>query len=99
MHRRWCAGTCGSIPSFGFPGKYFNDRLMEAIDDLLATPELDAPAKLLRPRVLYEFADPDLETRSAGQKILLRMGPENAARLKAKLWEIRRELLAASGRR
>jgi len=83
----------------GFPGKYFNDRLMEAIDDLLATPELDAPAKLLRPRVLYEFADPDLETRSAGQKILLRMGPENAARLKAKLWEIRRELLAASGRK
>jgi len=83
----------------GFPGKYFNDRLMEALDDLLATPELDAPVKLLRPRVLYEFADPDLETRSAGQKILLRMGPQNAARVKAKLWEIRRELLAASGHR
>ncbi len=83
----------------GFPGKYFNDRLMEALDDLLATPELDAPVKLLRPRVLFEFADPDLETRSAGQKILLRMGPENAARVKAKLWEVRRELLAASGRR
>ena len=83
----------------GFPGKYFNDRLMEAIDDLLETPELDAPVKLLRPRVLFEFADPDLETRSAGEKILLRMGPENAARVKAKLWEIRRELLAASGRR
>jgi len=83
----------------GFPGKYFNDRLMEAIDDLLATPELDAAPKLLRPRVLYEFADPDLETRSAGEKILLRMGPENAARFKAKLWEIRRELLAASGRK
>ncbi|HYL23657.1 MAG TPA: DUF3014 domain-containing protein [Burkholderiales bacterium] len=49
--------------------------------------------------MLYEFADPDLETRSAGQKILLRMGPENAARVKAKLWEIRRELLAASARR
>jgi DUF3014 family protein len=55
--------------------------------------------KLLRPRVLFEFAEPDLETRSAGQKILLRMGPENAARVKAKLREIRRELLAASGRR
>lgn len=83
----------------GFPGKYFNDRLVEAIDDLLETPELDAPVKLLRPRVLFEFADPDLETRSAGQKILLRMGPENAARVKTKLWEVRRELLAASGRR
>jgi hypothetical protein len=61
-------------------------------------PELAAPVKLLRPGVLYEFADPDLETRSAGEKILLRMGPENAARVKPKLWEIRRDLLAASGR-
>ena len=83
----------------GFPGKYFNDRLVEAIDDLLATPEIDAPLKVLRPRVLYEFADPDLETRSAGQKIMLRMGPENAARVKAKLWQLRREILAASGRK
>jgi len=72
---------------------------VEAIDDLLATPEIDAPLKVLRPRVLYEFADPDLETRSAGQKILLRMGPENAARVKAKLWQLRREILAASGRK
>ena len=83
----------------GYPGKYFNDRLMEAIDDLLATPDIDAPLKLMRPRVLYEFADPELETRSAGEKTLLRMGRQNAARVKEKLWEIRRELLAASGRR
>jgi hypothetical protein len=50
---------------------------------------------VVRPKVLYQFADPDLETRSAGQKILLRMGAENAARVKAKLTEIRRELVAA----
>jgi hypothetical protein len=83
----------------GYPGKYFNDRLIEAIDDLLAAPDLETPPKLIRPRVLYEFADPDLETRSAGQKILLRMGAGNAARVKAKLWEIRREIIAASGRK
>lgn len=77
----------------GFPGKYFNHRLVEAIDDLLATPDLETPPGFMRPRVLYEFADPDLETRSAGQKMLLRMGPENAARVKAKLGEIRRELV------
>jgi hypothetical protein len=81
----------------GYPGKYFNDRLMEAIDDLLATPDIDGPINLMRPRVLYEFADPELETRSAGEKILLRMGRQNAARVKEKLWEVRRELLAASG--
>lgn len=79
----------------GYPGKYFNDRLMQAIDDLLAAPQIDAPIELMKPRILYEFADPDLETRSAGQKIMIRMGKENALRVKAKLWEIRRELVAA----
>ncbi|MGQ0546375.1 MAG: DUF3014 domain-containing protein [Betaproteobacteria bacterium] len=83
----------------GFPGRHFNDRLLDAIDDLLAAPQIDGPIQLLQPRVLYEFADPDLETRSAGQKIMVRMGPANAARVKAKLREIRRELIAASERR
>lgn len=82
----------------GYPGKYFNDRLMQAIDDMLAAPELDGPVALVQPKVLYEFADPELETRSAGQKILLRMGKANALRVKAKLLEIRRELIAASRR-
>ena len=80
----------------GYPGKYFNDRLMEAIDDLLATPDVEGPLTLERPKVLYQFADPNLEGLSAGQKILLRMGKENAAHVKAKLLEIRRELVAAS---
>src|SRR5260221_1034558 len=40
----------------GFPGKYFNDRLMEAIDDLGAAPELATPPKVLRARVLYDFS-------------------------------------------
>ncbi len=78
----------------GFPGRYFNDRLVEALDDLLAAPELAAAPELVQAKVLYEFADPELEKRSAGQKILLRMGPENAARVKAKLREIRREVAA-----
>jgi hypothetical protein len=79
----------------GYPGQYFNDRLLEALDDMLAAPQLDAPVELARPRVLYEFADPALERRSAGQKILLRIGPDNAARVKAKLREIRAKILAA----
>ena len=64
----------------------------------LAAPELDTPPALVRPKVVYEFGDTDLETRSAGQKIMLRIGRDNAARVKAKLWEIRREILAASKR-
>jgi hypothetical protein len=78
----------------GYPNKYFNDRLIEAIDDLLAAPELDGPLKLAQPKVLYEFADPDLEGRSAGQKIMLRMGRDNELKVKAKLRALRRALVS-----
>jgi hypothetical protein len=76
----------------GYPDKYFNDRLVEVIDHLLATPEVTGPVKLARPWVMYEFADPGLEARSAGQKTLIRIGPENATRVKAKLREIRKQV-------
>jgi hypothetical protein len=79
----------------GYPDGNFHRRLVEAIDDMLAAPEVDAPVKLMRPKVLYEFADPDLETRSAGQKMLVRMGGKNAALVKKKLREIRAALIAA----
>ena len=80
----------------GYPKGHFNDRLLAMIDDMLAAPEVKAPIKLLRPKVLYEFADPELETLSAGQKAMVRMGPANAAQVKAKLREIRKEIIAAS---
>ncbi|MDR1936106.1 MAG: DUF3014 domain-containing protein [Candidatus Accumulibacter sp.] len=73
----------------GYPNAHFNDRLVVAIDDLLAAPEPKPPVRLRQPRVLFEYADPDLERRSAGQKIMMRVGPEHAAVLKAKLAEIR----------
>jgi hypothetical protein len=73
----------------GYPKGYFNDRLIAAIDNLLATPEPAEPLRLVQVKVRYQFADPDLEHRSAGQKILLRMGPENARVVKAKLREFR----------
>lgn len=78
----------------GFPKRYFNDRLVAVIDHLLEAPELAGPVKLTQPHVLYEYADPALQARSAGHKALMRVGPENAKRLKAKLREIRKELVA-----
>lgn len=82
----------------GYPQGYFNDRLLDAIDDLLDAPELAGPVELSQPRILYEYADPELEARSAGQKIMMRMGPVNEAKVKAKLSEIRRALIAAAKR-
>lgn len=76
----------------GYPNAYFNDRLVEVIDHLLAAPELPANARLVQPKVFYQFADPDLERRSAGQKVMMRIGNENAARVKAKLRDIRGQL-------
>ena len=79
----------------GFPGRYFNDRLVEVIDHLLDAPQVPDPLRLVRPGVYYQFADPELEARSAGQKTLMRMGRENALVIKSKLYEIRR---AVAGR-
>lgn len=78
----------------GYPKQYFNDRLVEAIDDLLDAPEPKEPVKLVQPKVVYKFADPDLESLSAGQKMMVRMGPENEAQLKAKLRQIRKAVTA-----
>lgn len=82
----------------GYPDGYFNDRLVAALEDMLAAPEIGAPVQLVRPKVLYEFADPALEEASAGQKIMMRMGADNARRVKAKLREIRQALAAAGAR-
>jgi Protein of unknown function (DUF3014) len=79
----------------GYPNGYFNDRVVQVIDLLLATPQPKDPIELVRPNVMYVFADPALEARPAGQKLLLRMGPDNEAAVKAKLTEIRALVIAA----
>jgi hypothetical protein len=76
----------------GYPGQYFNDRVVVVIDHLLATPDVAEPIRLVHPSVMYKFADPKLESLSAGQKALLRIGRENAAAVKAKLRALRAEI-------
>ena len=83
----------------GYPNGYFNDRLVEVIGHLLATPEVKGPLRLVQPKVMYKFADPELEALSAGQKTLIRMGNANALRIKAKLREIRKELISQAANR
>jgi hypothetical protein len=76
----------------GYPQANFNDRLVTAIDDLLAAPDPTPPIRLTQPKVLYEYADPTLEQRSAGQKIMIRIGQENATAIREKLSEIRAQI-------
>jgi len=73
----------------GYPNAYFNDRLVAVIDHLLTTPVVEDPIRLVRPHVLYEFADMDVESLSSGQKLLIRMGSGHASRIKATLREFR----------
>jgi hypothetical protein len=93
----------------GYPGRYFNDRLVEVIDLLLATPvpaqppqlkltEVKGPIASTRPWVRYEFADASLESLSAGQKMLLRTGPAHQQRLQARLLELRNRIARAPAR-
>ncbi len=91
----------------GYPKGYFNDRLVEVIDQLLATPEPEAapavhvpavngPIQPQRPWLFYQFDHAPYEALSAGQKLLLRTGPVNERRIKVRLREFRR--LVAQGK-
>lgn len=91
----------------GFPNGYFNDRLVQVLDHLIATPlqteplavmlvEVKGTVPSLRPWVRYEFADPELEAMSAGRKMLLRTGPDNQRRLLSKLKDIRQRVAKPS---
>jgi len=88
-YRRFYPLIQEAFTQLGYPDAYFNDRLIAVIDHLLATPEPGEPVQLVQPHVLYEFADPALEALSSGQKLLLRMGNDNAARVRAVLEELR----------
>ena len=78
-----------AFAQLGYPEGDFDQRLHAIIDELLATPEVAEPVRLVKPEAYYLYADEELEALTAGQKILIRMGPDNAARVKAKLAEIR----------
>ena len=74
----------------GYPHSYFNDRLIVVIDNLLAAPQpAQSPALQRSSAGYYVYADPSLEALSSGQRLLLRAGPANEAKIKARLRVIR----------
>lgn len=68
---------------------YFNDRLIDIIDHLLATPEVELPFEAVPYEGQLQFADEALEEASWGRKLLIRMGPENARTVKEWLRQFR----------
>lgn len=76
----------------GDPDEDFSDRLMQAINHLLDTPEIPIPVEVYSDSVMYKFRNERIESLSAPQKQLLRTGPENMRQIKAKLREIQEAL-------
>ncbi len=75
----------------GAPGGRFAATLDQAIRLLLDTPVPEGEVEVRpvrKPQLVYELVDPRLEGLAPAQKHLLRLGPENARRLKAKLREL-----------
>lgn len=95
LYLRWYPLFQEAYTALGNPqAPYFNDRLIDIIDHLLEAPDVDAGEPLVRPKVLYQYLDPTLESRSWGQKILMRMGNAQAATTKRQLRRIREAILA-----
>ena len=76
----------------GYGSQTFDDVMFQSIGRLLETPMIEGQIRLVQPVVMYKFEDPKLESLSAAQKQLIRMGPENTRLLKAKISEISLEL-------
>tara|TARA_R110002167_G_scaffold66677_3_gene188740 strand:- start:822 stop:1622 length:801 start_codon:yes stop_codon:yes gene_type:complete len=76
----------------GSPSDNFEEKLKDAIDVLLDTPEVPFPVEVYTESVMFKFKDSQLESLTAPQKQLLRTGPENMRRIKAKLREIKETL-------
>lgn len=76
----------------GYEDVYFNDRLVEIIDHLLATPEPMGLIEVVQNEAVYEFVDPELEALSVGQKALLRLTADDRSTLKTRLRRLRAAL-------
>ena len=71
----------------GVPGT-FREALARAFGRLLATPDAPENAPLVWNYATYQYKDERLESLSAAQKQLLRMGPRNVKIVKDKLQEL-----------
>lgn len=71
----------------GYPDE-FGDTLELAVTKLLSTPMPESPPELRLRVISFEYVDPELESLSPAQKLLLRLGPENGERVRSKLREL-----------
>ena len=71
----------------GFRNVSFDETLRAAINNVLRTTNMEGPYQLVKPSVMYLYADSSIENLAEVHKQLLRIGPDNTSALKAKLRE------------
>jgi len=76
----------------GYPDRTFDMALNQAIGNILQARVPAGDITLTRPSVHYHFADPALESLSDLEKLLIRMGPENATTVQRKVRDISNRL-------
>lgn len=80
--------------SLGYRAEDFDNTLIRALDRILATPGVEGDIALVKSEAVYKYADPALEQRGELEKQLIRIGPENLARVKTQAQNLRSALLA-----
>lgn len=78
-----------AFAELGVPNVTFDDMVAQAVDNLLAVEVPTAPPGVAPSSAVYAYTDERLEERTPAAKHIMRMGPENARRLQAKLGELR----------
>lgn len=76
----------------GYRNRNFDDALVRAIDSVINAQTAQGPFQLIKPKVMYIYADSEIERMSPVEKQLLRMGPQNAEKLKLALGQFKEQL-------
>lgn len=72
----------------GYEQGTFITTLENALEEMLSAPVIRNPIKVVAPSAMYKYADPQLESLSEVQKLMLRMGPDNITKLRPKLQQL-----------
>ncbi len=83
-----------AFAEIGYPNRNFDEVVVRAIDNVLNAQTAEGPFQLVKPKVMYVYADASIESMTPVEKQLLRMGPQNAEKLKVALAQYREALAA-----
>tara|TARA_B100001094_G_C18194716_1_gene809885 strand:- start:7747 stop:8538 length:792 start_codon:yes stop_codon:yes gene_type:complete len=72
----------------GYQENQFHSTLLKAIDEIMKAPVIHQPIVVKHEQENYKFVQPELESLSPIQKLMIRMGPENTTRIQESLKEM-----------